>query len=261
MDYIKRLILYKLDSMKIFLLNKMGYLHDTHTEDHVFLQDIGNKWIIGAVMDGCSSGKETYFASTLYGKILGKTCRMLPYLDRINPEFSIESTDGAFIGKFLLNQVFDNLRKVHQLLATELIEMLATLILLVYHPETKAAWINISGDGFIVYDKQILEIDQNNVPDYMAYHLDIKFDHWIKSFSRTYTLDNQSDISISTDGISKFFSFSTGRQRTIDPVQYFLIDDTFKNTDNMLGEKFRILQEEHRLVPYDDLGIIRIINL
>jgi len=260
MDYIKRVILYKLDNMKIFRLNKMGYLHDTHSEDHVFLEKIGNKWTIGAVMDGCSSGKETYFASTLYGKILGKTCRMLHYLDRINPEFSIERIDGAFIGKFLLNQIFDDLIKVQQLLATELVEMLSTLILLVYHPESKDAWINISGDGFIAYDKQVLEIDQNNIPDYMAYHLDTKFDQWMVAFSRTYPLVNKSDISISTDGISKFFSFAGGRQRTIDPVQYLLIDDTLKDTDNMLEEKFRILQEEHGLVPYDDLGMIRIVN-
>ncbi|MFN2126736.1 MAG: hypothetical protein ACK2TU_02655, partial [Anaerolineales bacterium] len=148
----------------------------------------------------------------------------------------------------------------HRLLATELLEMLSTLILLIYHLESKEAWINISGDGFIVHDQQILEIDQNNIPDYMAYHLDIPFDHWLESFSRSYTLTNQSDISISTDGISKFFSLSDRRQKVKDPLHYFLIDDTLKEADNMLEEKLRILNEEFGLIPYDDIGMIRIIN-
>ena len=246
--------------MKIFWLNKTGDFHDTHTEDHIHVQKIGNTWVIGAVMDGCSSGKETYFASTLYGKIIRKSCNMMSQVNSIKPEYNLDKLDGPSIGKFLLNKIFDDLGKVHKLLATDLLEMLSTLILLVYHPGSKSVWINISGDGFIVHDKQVLEIDQNNVPDYMAYHLDIPFNQWLESYSRSYTFSNQTDFAISTDGISKFFSPTGRRQKAIDPVHYFLIDDTLKDTDNLLEEKFRILKEEYGLIPYDDLGMIRIIN-
>ena len=247
--------------MRIFTLNKTGQLHDTHTEDHIFYKHLGNDWEICAVMDGCSGGLECYFASTLYGKILKKAYKALIYQGKINPDFNLQKVDGTFIGKFILNQVFDDLGKTHQLLATNLEEILSTLLLLIYNTKNKTAWINISGDGVIVHNKQILEIDQNNVPDYMAYHLDTRFDRWIEQFSKTYTFENQSDISISTDGISKFFSLSQGKQRSIDPIHYLLIDDSFLGSDNMLEKKFKILEKDHGLIPYDDLGMIRIINM
>ncbi len=258
--YIKTIIFDKLDKMNIYLLNKTGKLHDTHTEDYVLAERISNEWIVAAVFDGCSSGQESFFASALYGKILKKAYKMFLHLERIKPEFSLQVVDAPFIGRFLLNQVFEDLKKSHHLLGTELTEILSTIILLVYNIPGKSAWINISGDGLIVHDKIIEEIDQHNIPDYIAYHLDIPFDQWIEQYTKTFTFENQSDISISTDGISKFYPITEKRQQSIDPVRYLLIDETLKDSDNMLGQKFKILQEEHGLMPYDDLGIVRIIN-
>jgi len=246
--------------MNIYQLNKTGKLHDTHTEDYVLIEKISNEWIVVAVFDGCSSGQESFFASALYGKILRKACKMLPLLQRIQPEFSFQKVDAPFIGRFLLNQVFEDLKKSHHLIGTELTEILSTIILLVYNKPGKSAWINISGDGLIVHNKKIEEIDQHNIPDYVAYHLDIPFDQWIEQYTKTFTFENQSDISISTDGVSKFYPITEKRQQSIDPVRYLLIDETFRDIDDMLGLKFKILREEHGLMPYDDLGIVRIIN-
>ena len=247
--------------MTIHSLNKTGLLHDIHTEDHVFVHELEQKWVIAAVMDGCSSGKETYFASTLYGKIIRKSIRGLLYSGRISPALNLDILKADQIGRFILNQIFDDLAITHKLLETDLIEMLTTLLLMVYNKEDKSAWINISGDGIIVYDHQITEIDQNNVPDYMAYHLDITFDQWIEGFSKTFTLENQTDISISTDGISKFITRTQRRPQTVDPVHFLLIDDSHQDSVNMLEEKYRILKKEYGLFPYDDLGMIRIINM
>jgi hypothetical protein len=246
--------------MVSFILNKTGYFHDIHTEDHVFLKEIEHDWMVGAVMDGCSSGIETYFASTLYGKILQKACRMLPHLNKINPDFSLNEMNAEFIGSFMLNQIFDDLRKTHKLLSTDLVEMLSTLLLLIYNKKNRSAWINISGDGLIVQNGKILEIDQNNVPDYMAYHLDVPFNQWKDQFTNTYTYENVHDVSLSTDGISKFISHSEKRPRSIDPIHYLLIDKSLSTEENMLEEKFKILEKEYGLVPYDDLGMIRIMN-
>jgi len=250
----------KLDIMNIYRLNKTGKLHDTHTEDYIFVEKVSSDWIIAAVFDGCSSGQESFFASALYGKILRKSCKMLPLLERIKPEFSLQQINAEFIGKFLLNQVFDDLKKAHKLLGTELTEILSTIILLVYNRSHKSAWINISGDGFIIHNKNIEEIDQRNIPDYMAYHLDITFDHWINEFSKTFTFENQTDISISTDGISKFYSQNEKRQRSIDPLEFLLIDKSLIDNSDMLERKYKILKEEHGLLPYDDLGMVRIIS-
>ncbi len=247
--------------MKIFQLNETGKLHDTHTEDYVMVEKVNNDWIIAAVFDGCSSGEESFFASALYGKIIRKSCKLLPHLGKIRPEFNLQKTDASFIGKFILNQVFDDIKKAHRLLGTDLTEILSTIILLVYNRSRKSAWVNISGDGFIIHNKEIEEIDQNNIPDYMAYHLDIKFDQWISEFSKTFSFENQRDISISTDGISKFYSITEKRQRNIDPVQYLLIDKEWDDAEDMLERKFNILKNEYGLLPYDDLGMVRIISI
>ena len=247
--------------MKIFQLNKTGKPHDTHTEDYVLVENISHDWIIAAVFDGCSSGEESFFASALYGKLIRKSCKLLPQLGKIRPEFNLQEIDASYIGKFILNQLFDDLKKAHHLLGTELTDILSTIILLVYNRSSRSAWVNISGDGFIIHNKEIKEIDQNNIPDYMAYHLDIEFDQWINAFSKSFSFENQSDISISTDGISKFYSITEKRQRSIDPVQYLLIDTTWKDSDDMLEKKFKVLREEHGLLPYDDLGIVRIITV
>jgi hypothetical protein len=246
--------------MAIHRLNKTGLLHDIHTEDHVFIQELDDNWTIGAVMDGCSSGIETYFASTLYGKIIRKSLKGLLLSGRMNPKFNLDKLNADQIGSFILNQIFNDLAATHKLLETDLIEMLATLLLLVYHKKNKSAWINISGDGLIVCNHQIIEIDQNNIPDYMAYHLDITFDQWIERYSKTYSLKEQTDISISTDGISKFITQNQRRPQSIDPLHYLLVDDTLMDSGNMLESKYKILEQEHGLIPYDDLGIIRIIN-
>ncbi len=247
--------------MKIFQLNKTGKLHDTHTEDYVLVENISHDWIIAAVFDGCSSGEESFFASALYGKLIRKSCKLLPQLGKIRPEFNLQEIDASFIGKFILNQVFDEIKKAHRLLGTGLTEILSTIILLVYNGSSKSAWINISGDGYIVHNKEIEEIDQSNIPDYMAYHLDIEFDQWINEFSKTYSFKNQSDISISTDGISKFFSIIERRQRSIDPIQYLLIDKKWADTEDMLEKKFNVLKNDQGLYPYDDLGMVRIISI
>lgn len=246
--------------MKTFLLNKTGRLHDTHTEDYVFVKEMEPDWVIAAVMDGCSSGKESFFASALLGKLLHKACRVLPQLIRINPDFNLKKVEGDFLGNFLLNQVFDGLDKARKILDTELIEILSTLILLVYNISGRSAWINISGDGMIVHNGEILEVDQNNVPDYMAYHLDIPFDTWMARYSKTYTFHDAEDISISTDGITKFYSLHDRRSKTIDPVEYLLADKSLTGSPDMLEEKFRILSRDYGLSPYDDLGMIRIIH-
>ena len=245
--------------MAIYTLNKTGQFHKTHTEDHVITMQLGNEWIIGAVMDGCSSGKESYFASTLFGKIIQKSVRMLSYSKIPSSDPRTGKMGGASAGRFILKQIFDNLAAIHKLLETDLIEMLTTLLLLVYNKKDKSAWVNISGDGFIIHDHQIIEVDQNNIPDYMAYHLDTTFNNWIEHFSKTYAFENQTDISISTDGISKFITHNHRRPQDIDPVHYLLIDDSHQDSGNMLETKFQILAKEYGLFPYDDLGMIRII--
>ena len=54
---------------------------------------------------------------------------------------------------------------------------------------------------------------------------------------------------------------SERRQKSIDPVQYLLINESHQDQSNMLEKKYGILEKEYGLIPYDDLGMIRIINM
>jgi len=246
--------------MKISTLNKAGRFHESHTEDHLVVEELDENWVIAAVMDGCSSGKESFFASTLYGKIIRKTCRKIPHIEKLNADFSLDKIEGSTIGRFILNQIFDDQAKTQKLLTTHIEEMLTTLILLVYNSKSKKAWINISGDGLIVANQLIKEIDQNNIPDYMAYHQNISFEKWFENFSQTFEYAHCHDLSISTDGVSKFQSQSNNSQQTINPLHYLLVDKSFSKSNNLLEEKYHLLTNDYGLYPYDDLGIIRIVN-
>ena len=245
--------------MKLYTLNTVGQLHKTHTEDHIFHSDLNQNWFIGAVMDGCSSGKESHFASNLLGKIIRKACNSIPNLERISPDLKSKQLEHELIGKHILHVVFDDLKKTKQLLSLELKEMLTTLILMVFQKDNRSAWINISGDGLIANNMEIIEIDQENVPDYMSYHLDIDFEKWFMDYSKTFTFEQLENLSISTDGVSKFYTPTERRQKNIDPEKFLLTDLTLLEDPDMLEKKCKVLYDEHGLVPFDDLGIIRLI--
>lgn len=101
-------------------------------------------------MDGCSSGKESYFASTLYGKSLHKSCRALLNMKEIRPDFDLELMDKKAVGSFILIQLFEDIKKIKRTLFLDIKEILSTLILLVFDLKDNSAWINVSGDGLLV---------------------------------------------------------------------------------------------------------------
>ena len=53
-------------------ISKIGEFHTNHNEDSSSITEIGEDKIMIAVMDGCSMGKESHFASTLIAKLLRK---------------------------------------------------------------------------------------------------------------------------------------------------------------------------------------------
>lgn len=230
-----------------------GELHEVYGEDAQFYTNLGENWFIAAVMDGCSSGTESYFASVILAKILKKNCKTLPLLVEINPDLDLDSFSPESMGEFLLNQVFEDLKQTRKLLLSDKYELLSTLILLVYHKPTKSASIVVSGDGFVKIDQEIIEIDQQNVPDYMAYHFDLTFEKWLKNHIKTYKAKGVESVSISTDGIAKLFNDKRGKSKKINPMEYLFAADS-----ESLKEKYEILKDKYKLIPFDDISIITI---
>ena len=130
---------------------------------------------------------------------------------------------------------------------------------MVYNVEDRSCWINVSGDGLVVFNDTVKEIDQNNIPDYLAYHLDVRFDEWYENHTLSMEFTDIKDISISTDGFSKLRQNPLTKSEQIDPVDYFLIQKPEGNEAEHLTNKYSKLVEGDKYIPFDDVAFIRLI--
>ncbi len=246
--------------MNIYTLVASGKYHPVYGEDALYYRYIGKKWLIAAVMDGCSSGKDSHFISALYLKSLNKSCQLLPHMKEIHAGFDIGQMDHGAIGSFILNQLFEDVNKARKLFNLNIDEILSTILLMVFNITDRSAWVNISGDGLVVCDTSVHEIDQDNVPDYLGYHLDGTFDSWIGKHTKTMKFERIKDISISTDGITKLKPNPLEDTRRFDPIDLFLIQKPSQFPEKSLQRIYTNLLEGNRCIPYDDIGIIRLID-
>jgi len=238
--------------MKIETCLHKGAIHENHNEDALYHTVIEDKWLIAAVMDGCSTGTESFFTSTFYKKLIRKTCNTIPFLDQVMPEISIDNTDTIRLGEYILQQVFKDMAKYSKLLMLDKPEILSTLILAVYSVASKELWVNISGDGYVCLNKKIHEFNQNNMPDFMGYHLKEKYSIWLNEHTETLFETDINTFTIATDGISKFFDPAIKKPELIDYTESFLIPEE-SNPEKTFS---RITGKKN--FPYDDIAVIHI---
>lgn len=245
--------------MLIYTLISPGTYHPLNCEDHIFFKYVGHRYLVAAVMDGCSSGVQSQFASLLYGKSLNKSCLMLPDSKQVAADLDVATMSKEVLGKFILGQLFEDVKKVKQSLFLSTDEILSTILLLVYDLNDNTAWINISGDGLLAYNGEISEFDQQNRPDYLGYHLDTTFDQWFENHTKTIDYQDVRDISISTDGLQKLRKNPQRSSIDIDPIDLFLVQKPQGSEERGLLNSYLSLTEEDKYIPYDDIGIIRLI--
>lgn len=243
--------------MKKYSYSKIGAFHTNHNEDSYTISQIGDhKWLI-AVMDGCSMGKESHFASTLITKILRKIGKELSYKSFI--EKTKKSTNEYL--EAILAQLFHNLRQIQSQLHLDKVEILSTLILGIVDEQEKVADLITIGDGLIYCDGIFYEYDQDDKPDYLGYHLVEDFSSWFQNQSQKLNLKNVSDLSISSDGIFTFRNFDGRKFPKIEEkeiLEYLLIAEASKDQEAMLSKKIIEIEAKFGLKPSDDLTIIRI---
>lgn len=246
--------------MQIYSTLQLGEFHPIFCEDFLYYEQISNHWIIAGVMDGCSSGKDSHFSATLFGKILKKIIKELPYLELKNPIFNLQKTSIEDLSVEVLRQFFSSVQKEKNNLFLEVEELVATFILLVYHIPSKSTSINVSGDGVLAINDQLIFIEQNDKPDYLAYHLNECFDTWLNKNVATHFFSNVTNLAISTDGVLSFAKNSTEEVENINSIEYLMLDFDFQHQKNMLDRKCLYLKQEFDLKPNDDVAIIRIIQ-
>jgi len=244
--------------MKIYTALKIGNFHTNHCEDFLISEQIRSSGYLIAVMDGCTMGKESVFASMLIGKILKNIAKEHFYQDFIKNE----SLDLSICLKEILQKLFLQLKISKNVLGLETEELLSTLIVGVIDTNTLNAEFLTIGDGLICYDNEVVEYEQNDKPDYLGYHLHENFDRWYTSQRQRLSVTGFKDLSICTDGIFSFKNFrnKNNRKEESEIIEYLLANQEGCKYDNFLEKKIRDLETKEDQILTDDLAIIRLIN-
>jgi hypothetical protein len=172
-------------------------------------------------------------------------------LAEINPDLNLHGFTPRGMGEYILRDIFYDVKRTRKLLLADPYELLSTLVLLVFHKPSKSAFLMASGDGFLRINDEFVDLDQNNVPDYMSYHLGLNFDEWLTNHTRAFERENVQSVVISTDGIQKYLDENKKPSQKINTVSYFL-----NKNGKSLGEKDKTLQTEYQLYPFDDVSIL-----
>lgn len=240
--------------------------------DHIdFCQDfygIGEtpNFLYCCVFDGCSGGKDSHFAATLFGKAFNDVIKnMYDILNEDKPG-SIEKNS-----KFLLYMMSRKISEAKKVLHLDIIELLSTVVFCAINKNTKECMIVAFGDGYfrvneteviIKNTRFISKENGENMPDYLAYDLDQieaygDFESWLNAKSEVHKFENVQDISIASDGICTFKRFKE-MENIVNPIDFLIKDEQFLNTKNMLERKCNILRSIYSYVNTDDLSLIRI---
>lgn len=244
--------------MKEYKLSRIGEFHLNHNEDAILIKELGNDNLLLAVMDGCSMGTESHFASTLISKILKKIAIEFSYKAFVK---RTNRTTKEYLDEVLFS-LFKELREIKNLLLLETEEILSTLILGILNIKKNNAEIIVVGDGLICYNGKYIEFEQDNKPDYLGYHLNTDFEIWLQKQTQRLSFTKVKDLSILTDGIFTFKNFDTKNYAQISEkeiLNLFLIDNKWKESEKMLFKKLTIIDKQFGLRPSDDISILRII--
>lgn len=240
--------------MNIYTTLQKGEYHLNHCEDYLFFDKINPDTIVCAVMDGCTMGTDSYFISTLTGKILRKIIKAKSYADFYAPA----AMNSALLLKDITYHLFNELNILRNQLQLERNELLTTLLLLVADIRQDQGTILVVGDGVISVNGTTTVFDQENKPDYLGYHLSGNFDTWWQQ-QQCIAVDALQDISLSTDGITSFITLQPSTE-IIDPLQFLLVDRGRSETDEMLNMKLKSIEHQYGMKPGDDLAVIRLIR-
>ena len=245
--------------MKLFELTHIGEFHTNHNEDFLVAEDIGHEKKLIAVMDGCSSGTDSHFASTLMGKLLRKLAKQEAYREYAQKS-SIDLT------KLLENvtlQLFDELGDLNRQLDLKSDEILSTLIIAIVDMESKRTEIVVVGDGFIHVNGTNIEYENDNKPDYIGYHLNMDKHLWYQTRTKKESISKTENLTISTDGIHTFKNFDGKSYRNISQeeiMEGFFEDMSNLDNPNKLKKVLIKIKEENGLMPSDDLTMIRMVD-
>ena len=236
--------------MKISKHIAKGTQHKVFCEDFIIDEILNSKYRLFGVFDGCSSGKDSHFASAFIAKIV------------ISEAIKIAINNESLELKEVVRQTIRTVKSMSTLINLAINELLSTMILMLVDAQNNSASIVVIGDGLLSINNKIINVEQNNQPDYLAYHLNkIKNRNDFNEYYFKLLKFNNiiiDDITISTDGINSFSKNGNNSDKEIDIVKYFVEDKYLESNKAMLGRKHNILRNKFGIDNLDDIAIVRI---
>jgi hypothetical protein len=213
----------------------------THTvcEDALFVKQYKDK-ICGLISDGCSSGKDSVWASNTLKHI-----------------FSHNTFDLYFLLDDTIKIAISMLKKLKEDLNLEVYHLESTAILFEYFIEDKVLYIRAFGDGSYFVNGVQHTIDENNTPDYIGHYVDSDANAIDEYLSKhpLITFENVESFSICSDGVDKI-SISTFKDPKRKSEELFIP----VTSETQLERKWNLLKRDGWIVK-DDLSIISVNNV
>lgn len=217
----------------IQILNKRSSTHPNWCEDNYWVKET-DKIIIGAVLDGCSTGINSHWASLSIKYLLEKASK-----DEIKYGHPNDLCTRIIVDIWL------NLISLQKLMDISEMNILSTIVFFHYNKEKNELFVKFFGDGVIYVNGNEIINDENNTPDYLAYYCnDCKYSvdifEWINN-RRSEFYENVTDFSICSDGIHSLVNLKNPHIKKEVAINFLIIDEQWKRLENGLNKKFNIL--------------------
>lgn len=220
------------------MLSILNVRSDTHNscEDTVWVEE-NELGLYGGVFDGCSTGKNSHWAS-----------QTLAYLYA-----GVRSTYGILsdVATYMVLNKMRSIKKMGELTSDN---FLSTAVLFQYNKTERKLSVRVFGDGVIYVNDVEHCFEQNNTPDYLGYQINATTSQEQYDYMDKYPVTVFHDVTkfqICSDGI-KAITANQYEQTSRDPYALLLASPT---SENYLKRMWNILHRE-KFSLGDDLSIV-----
>lgn len=219
-------------------ISKIATHHNTSKphdkcEDTVWCEELPHA-VFGGIFDGCSSGKDTAWASTT-----------LAYC------FKVASKQHPCVSDTAIKDAYNTLVALARELHLVPAQLESTAILFYYMKSTSTLYVRPLGDGILIVDGNSHYFDQNNSPDYIANVKPSELDIYLLKYP-TQEFKVNSNFQVCSDGLREIKRIPLD---DTEPKYLPSILTSSPTSTNYLERMINLLKRD-RYVLFDDLSIV-----
>ena len=236
---------------------RRGEDHETFCED--FAVEFENeKYHYGAILDGCSSGVDSHFASSLFGKIFNQLFR-----DTVGEGKQLFETPIKE-ATFIMIEFYQKLKNIKESLGLSLSELHSTIIFSVYDKELQELFVYNFGDGVIAVGGNVIELentayDNPNAPHYFVNDTlgknlnEREFSLWLHMHYGQRSFQDVSNFMIASDGLTTFKLRSGMSPEKEKVFEFFLNNNWLAGKIDKKGKKVPVISRKINIL-FDGVG-------